>query len=69
MLTIIAEWVSYLKTLLTVMAFTSQQKTYQQPTMVGKSGKNTIDLTLNCGLKNIKALTKYFTLIKTILKS
>ena len=33
--------------------------------MVSNSGKNTIDLTLTHGLKNIKAVTKDFTLVKT----
>ena len=33
--------------------------------MVSNSGKNTIDLTLTRGLKNIKVVTKDFTLIKT----
>ena len=38
--------------------------TYQQSTMVSNSGKDTIELTLTCGLKNIKVVTKDFTLIK-----
>ena len=33
--------------------------------MVSNSGKSTIDLTLNCDLKNIKVVTKDFTLTKT----
>ena len=51
MLTITAEWVSYLETLLI--------------NMVRNSGKSTIDLTLTHGIKNIKVETKDFTLIKT----
>ena len=39
--------------------------TYQQSTMVSNSGKSTIDLTLTHGFKNIKVITKDFTLIKT----
>ena len=44
---------------------TNTDFTYQQSTMVSISGKSTIDLTLTCGLKNIKVVTKDFTLIKT----
>ena len=44
---------------------TNTDFTYQQSTVVRKSGKNTIDITLNRGLKNIKVVTKDFTLIKT----
>ena len=44
---------------------TNTDFTYQQSTMVSKSGKSTIDLTLTCGLQNIKVVTKDFTLIKT----
>ena len=44
---------------------TNTDFTYQQSTMVSNSGKSTIDLTLTCGLKNIKVVTKDFTLIKT----
>ena len=33
--------------------------------MVSNSDKNIIDLTLTCGLKNIKVVTKNFTMIKT----
>ena len=39
--------------------------TYQQYTMVSNSGKSSVDLTLTRGLKNIKLVTKDFTLIKT----
>ena len=38
--------------------------TYQQSTMVSNSGKSTIDLTLTHGFKNIKVITKDFTLKK-----
>ena len=51
MLTITAEWVSYLETLLI--------------NMVRNSGKSTIDLTLTHGIKNIKVVRKDFTFIKT----
>ena len=44
---------------------TNTDFTYQQSTVVRKSGKSTIDITLNRGLKNIKVVTKDFTLIKT----
>ena len=44
---------------------TNTDFTYQQSTMVSNSGKSTIDLTLNCDLKNIKVVTKDFTLTKT----
>ena len=44
---------------------TNTNFTYQQSTMVSNSGKSTIDLTLTHGLKNIKVVTKDFTLIKT----
>ena len=43
--------------------------TYQQSTMVSNSGKGTIELTLTRGLKNIKVVTKDFTLIKTRYKA
>ena len=39
--------------------------TYQQYTMLSNSGKSSVDLTLTRGLKNIKLVTKDFTLIKT----
>ena len=44
---------------------TNTDFTYQQSTIVSNSGKSTIELTLTCGLKNIKVVTKNFTLIKT----
>ena len=43
---------------------TNADLTYQQSTMVTNSGKRTIDLTVTSGLKNIKVVTKDFTLIK-----
>ena len=43
---------------------TNTDPTYQQSTMVTNSGNRTIDLTLTGGLKNIKVVTKDFTLIK-----
>ena len=48
---------------------TNTDFTYQQSTMVSNSGKSTIELTLTCGLKNIKVVTKNFTLIKTRYKA
>ena len=48
---------------------TNTDFTYQQSTMVSNSGKSTVELTLNCGLKNIKVVTKNFTLIKTRYKA
>ena len=44
---------------------TNTDFTYQQSAMVSNSGKSTIDLTLTHGLKNIKVVTKDFTLIRT----
>ena len=44
---------------------TNTDYTYQQSAMVSNSGKCTIDLTITCGLKNIKVVTKNLTLIKT----
>ena len=44
---------------------TNTDFTYQQCAMVSNSGKSTIDLTLTHGLKNIKVVTKDFTLIRT----
>ena len=39
--------------------------TYQQHTMLSNSGRSSVDLTLTRGFKNIKLVTKDFTLIKT----
>ena len=39
--------------------------TYQQSAMVSNIGKSTIELILTRGLKNMKVVTKEFTLIKT----
>ena len=44
---------------------TNTDFTYQQSTMVSNSGKGTIGLNLNRDLKNIRVVTKDFTLIKT----
>ena len=44
---------------------TNTDFTYQQLTMVSSSGKNTINVTLTRGLKNIKVVRKDFTLTKT----
>ena len=43
---------------------TNTDFTYQQSTMVSNSDKSTTDLTLTHGLKNIKIVTKDFTVIK-----
>ena len=39
--------------------------TYQQHKMLSNSGRSSVDLTLTRGFKNIKLVTKDFTLIKT----
>ena len=39
--------------------------TYQQSASINNSGKSTIDLTLTCGLANVKITTKDFYLINT----
>ena len=39
--------------------------TYQQSASINKSGKSTDDLTLTCGLANVKITTKDFDLINT----
>ena len=44
---------------------TNTDFTYQQSTMVSSSGKSTNNVTLTHGLKNIKVVTKDFTLTKT----
>ena len=46
------------------LSMTNTDFTYQQSTMVSNSDKSTIDLTLTHGLKNIKVVTKDFTVIK-----
>ena len=44
---------------------TDADSTYQQSVSINNSGKSTNDLTLTCGLANVKITTKNFDLINT----
>ena len=44
---------------------TDADSTYQQSVSISNSDKRTIDLTLTCGLANVKITTKNFDLINT----